>query len=91
MNHAIIGCTLAQYAEAKQLPIDFLKTIGLKDVHYMGVPSIRIRYCDAQGLEQAVRFRIAMMGDRFRWKKGSKITLYINPRIVTSGNVCRHC
>src|SRR5918996_3273396 len=28
------GCTVAQYAEAKQLPIEFLRGLGLQDISY---------------------------------------------------------
>lgn len=88
MNQAINGYTLAQFAADKQLTVEFLKTLGLKDANYYGVPSIRIPYYNAQGLEQAVRFRIARTGDRFRWEKGSKPPLYCNPRMGASGNGC---
>src|SRR5581483_1134806 len=30
------GCTLAQYAEAKQLPLDKLRAFGLSDMFYSG-------------------------------------------------------
>ena len=81
-----LGCTLAQYAEAKRLPIDFLKTLGIKDMKYMGIPALRIPYRDAQGKEKVVRFRIAPDGkDRFRWKKGSKLSLYRFPGSLTHG------
>lgn len=89
MTHTINGCTVAQYAEVKQLPPEFLKALGLKDEHYKGVPSIRIPYCDAQGKEQAVRFRKAMQGKkRFVWEEGSKTTLYLNPKMNASYNYC---
>jgi hypothetical protein len=71
------GCTLAQYAEAKGLPVGFLRDQGLSDVHYMSKPAVRIPYRDCDGNEIAVRFRCALDGaDRFRWRKGSKPRLY---------------
>lgn len=75
------GCTLAQYAEAKALPADFLRSLGLSDMHYMGQPAIRIPYLDARGLEAAVRFRLALEkgeigDDRFRWRTGARLCLY---------------
>jgi hypothetical protein len=48
------GLTLDQYATAKKLLIDFLKTWSLSDI--------------TCGAELALRYRIALDGDRFRWK-----------------------
>lgn len=75
------GCTLEQYAQAKRLPVDFLKSVGLSDAKYLDIPSLRIPYLDESGQEVAVRYRIALekseAGDnRFRWKKGDKPCLY---------------
>src|SRR5262249_49591778 len=72
----LTGCTLAAYAEAKRLPIEFLGSLGLIDA-CIGVPNIRIPYFDTTGAERAVRFRIALDGrDKFRWRKGSKAIPY---------------
>lgn len=76
-----LGCTLAQYAEAKLLPIDFLRGLGLQDMSYLGNPAVRIPYMDADGSEGPIRFRLALSkGDgadnRFKWKSGSKPILY---------------
>lgn len=75
------GCTLAQYAEAKRLPVALLQELGLSDISYLSQPAIRIPYLDQAGTEVAVRFRIALskseQGDnRFRWKSGVKPCLY---------------
>ena len=71
------GCTLAQYAEAKGLPVSFLQGAGLRDMSYMKAPAVRIPYLDEGGAAVAVRFRIGLEGDdRFRWKSGDKPTLY---------------
>lgn len=71
------GLTLAQYAEAKKLPSEFLLELGLSDISYLGRPAVRIPYPDQTGAEVAVRFRLALRGDnRFRWKTGTKPTLY---------------
>ena len=80
------GCTLIKYAEAKRLPIEFLRECSLKDVTYAGKPAVRIPYFDENGIEGAIRFRVAMHktedGDqRFRWGKGSKLLLYGLDRI----------
>jgi hypothetical protein len=71
------GCTLAGYAAAKGLPVEFLSAYGLADVFYLGKPALKIPYFDTNGAEAAVRFRIDVDGhDKFRWRKGSKPLLY---------------
>jgi hypothetical protein len=73
--------TLAQYAAAKRLPLDFLRGIRLSDMHYCGQSAVRIPYLDENGSEVAVRIRTALEkcadeDNRFRWRKGSKPRLY---------------
>ena len=75
------SCTLETYAEAKALPVAFLKQLGLSTISYMGNKAVRIPYLNEDGSEGAVRLRISQekssQGDnRFRWRKGSKPTLY---------------
>ena len=71
------GCRLADYARAKQLSIDFLRSLGLSEINLQGAPAVKISYLATGGEEIAVRFRIALAGDdRFRWRKGSKACLY---------------
>jgi hypothetical protein len=75
------GITLERYAEAKHLPVGFLKALGLQDCTYLGSPGIRIPYFDETEREVAIRFRIALeksekADNRFRWKSGAKPTLY---------------
>jgi hypothetical protein len=75
------ACTLEAYAEAKKLPVEFLARLGLSYTSYVGKPAVRILYLKEDGSESAVRFRIALekgpKGDeRFRWRKGSKPSLY---------------
>jgi putative DNA primase/helicase len=74
-------CDLEAYAGSKRLPVDFLKTLGLSELHVNGRPAIRIPYLASDGAEVTVRFRLALEkspnGDgRFRWRKGSKTRLY---------------
>lgn len=74
-------CSLAEYAAAKGLPEDFLRGLGLEDVHYGGAPAVKIPYLMANGHESAVRFRTAIdrtpgIDRRFRWRNGSKPMLY---------------
>jgi putative DNA primase/helicase len=74
-------CNLTAYAEAKGLPLEYLKKLGLSDRKYQGSPAVRIPYRDEKGEEVSVRFRIALEkseeGDeRFKWRTGSKAMLY---------------
>lgn len=70
------GLTLAGYAAAKKLDIAFLKQIGLADFPYLSMPAVRIPYFGTSGHLLATRYRIALTGDKFRWKKGDKTQLY---------------
>ncbi len=70
------GCTLAAYSEAKGLPVPFLQGLGLRDYPYQGQPSVRIPYLTSDGHTACSRFRIALSGDKFRWKSGAKPCLY---------------
>ncbi|MGH2451629.1 MAG: hypothetical protein ACRDGE_10250 [Candidatus Limnocylindria bacterium] len=79
--HSTAGLTLAQYAEAKRLPADFLRALGLSDMTYQGSPVVRIPYIDASGAEVSVQFRIALSGDdKFRIRSGDRAALYLAPR-----------
>ena len=75
-TNAAAGLTLDQYATAKGLPVDFLKGCGISEFTYDHKPALRMPYLGAAGEPLAVRFRIALEGDRFRWKSGSKPQLY---------------
>ena len=71
------GLTLEQYAEAKRLPVELLKTFGLTDHTYKSAPAVRVPYCGVDDREFAVRYRTALEGKkRFEWKKGAKTDLY---------------
>jgi len=72
-------CTLQEYAHAERLRVEQLRRLGLADVRYQGRTAVRIPYKDPDGEEVAVRFRMALdksEGDRFRWRRGDKPTLY---------------
>lgn len=68
--------SLTTYATAKHLPIDFLKGQGISERKYDGQPSLRVAYFDERRQEVAVRYRLALTGDRFRWAKGAKVLPY---------------
>jgi len=67
--------TLADYAKAKALPIEFLSDLGLRDRKRDGKPAISIPYRGIDGQVVAMRYRIAMFGDRFRWRSGANTSL----------------
>jgi hypothetical protein len=70
------GLTLAQLAEAKQLPVDFLKTFGVYETRSGGVSAVGIPYYGTDGAEVAVQLRLSLTGDRFRWAHGGPDVLY---------------
>ena len=71
------GCRLADYAQAKGLPIDFLRSLGIAEITYRGAPAIKIPYHAPDRSVVAMRFRIALEGeDKFRWRKWSRLCLY---------------
>ena len=69
------GLTVAEYAKAKGLPVEFLRSVGVDDASYMGTPAVRILYLDRDGEELAAKFRRSTAGG-FRWRSGAKPTLY---------------
>jgi hypothetical protein len=74
--HAL-GCTLQQYADAKRLPVEHLRSLGISQFSYLRSPALRVPYVGRNGEELAVRLRIAVAGaDKFRWAKGAKPHLY---------------
>jgi hypothetical protein len=85
-HRATSGLTLAQYAAAKGISIDFLKACGVSEVTRDQKPALRIPYLGPDGQELAVRFRIAPDGDRFRWKSGTKPCLYGLHRLAEAKN-----
>jgi hypothetical protein len=71
------GVTISALAEAKHLPIDFLKSLGIGDLKYNGQAAVRIPYYGENGQELAVRFRLSLTGDnRFKWRKGDHALPY---------------
>jgi len=74
-------CNLKNYAEAKGLPVDFLQKQGLRDQKYQKQRAVRISYRDEAGQDTAVRYRVALekseeTDERFKWRTGSKTSLY---------------
>jgi hypothetical protein len=79
------GCTLADYAEAKHLRVDSLRSFGISEMYYQSQPAVRIPYYSADGKETAIRFRVALDGnDKFRWRRGNRALLYGLDRIAAA-------
>ena len=71
------GLTLAALAEAKKLPIAFLRSLGISDFKLNRLPVVRIPYSNEDDQEVGVRFRTAMSGNmRFKWRKGDHALPY---------------
>ena len=75
------GLTPEQYATAKHLDLDVLRTFGVREVTYFGPRALELPYYDANGEPAATRYRLRLEkgseGDaRFRWKRGTKPLLY---------------
>ncbi|MDA9982491.1 hypothetical protein N9H39_07090 [Gammaproteobacteria bacterium] len=75
------GITLEEYATAKKLDVEFLKSCELSEVTYSDKTAIRMPYLDENGQTPAVRIRRELKkrdgaDQRFVWRKGSKLCLY---------------
>jgi CHC2 zinc finger len=71
------GLTLVELAEAKKLPIDFLKGMGLSYQKFKGQPRVIIPYMSEAGEVVATRYRLSLNGaQRFAWRKGDRVMLY---------------
>ena len=69
--------TLADYATAKQLDPELLRTLGLEDLRYKGTARLAMPYYDTDGQEVARRYRWSLTGKkRFTWARGSKLHPY---------------
>jgi hypothetical protein len=77
----ISGCTLAQYSEAKQIPVAYLRQLGMRDMKYLDQPAIRIPHFNLDGSESGICYRTALKkspeaDNRIKWKSGMKRVLY---------------
>ncbi len=71
------GLTLAEYATAKALPVEFLQQIGVVDQKLHGTPVVRIPFLDEAGAELTVKYRHRLVGEpRFTFKSGTKARPY---------------
>jgi len=66
------GLSLEAFARAKCLESELLRQAQVTQGVYQGKPAVLFRYRDTEGELQAVRYRIALTGDCFRWQKGAE-------------------
>ena len=81
------GCTLAQYAAVKRLPIAFLRRLGLGDCRFGGRAALRLAYLDERGAEVAVHVRLALDSasePRFKWRRNDKPLPYGLDRLAAA-------
>jgi putative DNA primase/helicase len=67
--------TLSQLAQAKGLPLEFLKDLAWRDVEYQGRPAVAIPYLDSSGNQLRQQLRVRLTKDlkrdnRFVWAPG---------------------
>jgi hypothetical protein len=71
------GCALDAYAAAKGLPIEFLRTLGIDEIRFLGAPAVRFPYLSPEGEVVCTRYRVSLDGDlRVRTKSGDRHCLY---------------
>lgn len=71
LKNPTTGLTLVHLAEAKGLDLHWLQEeLGWEDGLWQGRPAVRIPYRDNEDKTIAIRWRVALEGDRFRWEKG---------------------
>jgi DNA-binding transcriptional ArsR family regulator len=66
------GLTLEAFAKAKALETELLRQAQVTQGVYQGKPAVLFKYRDTEGDLQAIRYRVALEGDRFRWQKGAE-------------------
>jgi hypothetical protein len=71
------GLTLEEYAQAKRLPMEFLKKLGINRTQLSGTSVVRMPYMDEAGRVLAARMRLSMKGNpKYVWRGGDKPSLY---------------
>jgi hypothetical protein len=69
-EQTINGCTLAQLAAAKNLPIEFLRSLGWHDTIYQGKPAVAIPW------PGGTHYRVNLEDKpKYFWKKGSHVSI----------------
>ena len=74
---SVNGCTLAEYAEYKTLPLDDLQKFGLTDTRYANKPAVKMPYWNRDRANVSVRYRVSSEGKaKVRSKKSGEVRLY---------------
>lgn len=73
-NEPLRPLRLNDLARAKQLPVAFLRGLGVSDGHHFGVECVRIPYRSVTGGDLVTRYRFG--NGEFRWEKGSTVAPY---------------
>jgi hypothetical protein len=69
--------TLENYAAYVELPVAFLKSLGLKEYRHLGEPAVSIPYLDENGEMLLTRSRVSLAGKpKVKTRKGDKHRLY---------------
>ena len=71
-HHEEDGLTFEAFARAKCLESEILRQAQVTQGSYQGKPAVLFRYRDTEGDLQAVRYRVALTGDKFAWQRGAK-------------------
>ena len=71
-------CTLENYAMYVRLPVDYFKSLGLKEYRHLGEPAVSMPYLDQSGQEVLLtRSRVSLTGKpKVKTRKGDKHRLY---------------
>ncbi len=69
--------TLENYAAYVGLPVEFLKSLGLKEYRHLGEPAVSMPYLDENGEVLLTRSRVSLTGKpKVKTRKGDKHRLY---------------
>jgi hypothetical protein len=69
--------TLGNYAAYVELPVEFLKSLGLKEYRHLGEPAVSMPYLDENGEVLLTRSRVSLMGKpKVKTRAGDKHRLY---------------
>jgi hypothetical protein len=71
------SATLKNYAEYVGLPVEFLKSLGLKEYRHLGEPAVSMPYLDENGEVLLTRSRVSLTGKpKVKTRRGDKHRLY---------------
>jgi hypothetical protein len=69
-EETINGCTLAQLAAGKNLPIEFLRSLGWYDTTYKGKPAVAVSW------PSGIHYRVNLVGEtKYKWRSGDHVSI----------------